>query len=68
MFIVLYACLISSPATCHEEQLNYSVEVAAPMACMMGSQPTIAQWAEAHPQWRVGRWRCVPADRLSRDI
>jgi len=68
MFIVLYACLISAPATCREEHINFSTEIAAPMTCMMGSQATIAQWNEAHPQWRVGRWKCVTADRLSHEI
>ncbi|MEP9354438.1 hypothetical protein ABLE93_12650 [Xanthobacter sp. KR7-65] len=68
MFIVLYACLISAPATCREEHLNFSVEVSAPTACMMSSQVAIAQWSESHPQWQVGRWKCVQADRLSRDI
>ncbi|WP_454914752.1 hypothetical protein [Xanthobacter sediminis] len=68
MFIVLYACLISAPATCREEHINFSMEVSAPMACMSTSQATIAQWTETHPQWRVGRWKCVEADRLSHDI
>ncbi|ABS65292.1 hypothetical protein Xaut_0033 [Xanthobacter versatilis] len=68
MFVVLYACLITAPATCREERINVSVEVAAPTACMMSSQFTIAQWSEEHPQWQVGRWKCVPASRLSRDI
>lgn len=68
MFILLYACLISAPATCREERISWSVEVEAPMACMMRSQVAIAQWSEAHPQWHVGRWKCVPADQLSKDI
>lgn len=68
MFIVLYACLLNAPATCREERINFSMDVAAPMACMMTSQATIAEWSQAHPQWRVGRWKCVQADRLSRDI
>ncbi|MFG1299426.1 hypothetical protein V5F49_06470 [Xanthobacter sp. V3C-3] len=67
MFIVLYACLISAPATCREEHINFSMEAAAPTACMMSSQAAIAQWSESHPQWQVGRWKCVPANRLSRD-
>ncbi len=67
MFIVLYACLISAPATCREEHINFSMEASAPMACMTTSQATIAQWSEAHPQWHVGRWKCVPANRLYRD-
>lgn len=68
MFIVLYACLISAPATCREEHINFSMEVSAPMACMTTSQTTLAQWSESHPQWRIGRWKCVPAERLSHDI
>jgi len=67
MFIVLYACLISAPATCREERINVSMEAAAPTACLMSSQFTVAQWSEEHPQWQVGRWKCVPASRLSRD-
>lgn len=68
MFIVLYACLVTAPATCREEHINFSMEVNAPMACMMSSQPVIAQWVEAHPRWQVGRWKCVPGERLYRDI
>jgi len=68
MFIVLYACLISAPATCREERINFTMEAAAPLACISTSQATIAQWSETHPQWRVGRWKCVPGDRMSHDI
>lgn len=68
MFIVLYACLISAPATCREERINVSMEATAPTACIMSSQFTIAQWSEEHPQWQVGRWKCVPSNRLFRDI
>lgn len=68
MFIVLYACLISAPATCREEKLSFSLEASAPMTCMMSSQQAIAQWSESHPQWQIGRWKCVAADRLMRDI
>ncbi|MDQ0507497.1 hypothetical protein [Xanthobacter agilis] len=68
MFIVLYACLIQAPATCREEYINFSMEVSAPLACMTSSQVTLAQWSQSHPQWRIGRWKCVPADRLSHDI
>ncbi|MFS8036332.1 hypothetical protein ACI7BZ_05070 [Xanthobacter sp. AM11] len=67
MFIVLYACLISAPATCREEHINFSMEASAPSACMMSSQAAIAQWSETHPQWQVGRWKCVPGSRLYRD-
>lgn len=68
MFIVLYACLINAPTTCREERISVSVEATAPTACVMSSQFTIAQWSEEHPQWQVGRWKCVPGNRLFRDI
>ncbi|WP_029003327.1 hypothetical protein [Azorhizobium doebereinerae] len=68
MYILLYVCLIGAPGTCKEERINWSAEEALPMACIMRSQAAIAEWAEGHPQWHVGRWKCVPASRLPRDI
>lgn len=67
MFIVLYACLVSAPATCREEHINFSMEASATSACIMSSQAAIAQWTQSHPQWQVGRWKCVPANRLSHE-
>ncbi|MDQ0467103.1 hypothetical protein [Labrys wisconsinensis] len=68
MLIVLSACLIASPATCREERINWSMEDATPMRCLMLSQETLAQWKESHPRWQIARWSCVPRDRVTNAI
>lgn len=55
--LVFIACLQSSPDICREQQLLYA-EAMTPMRCLMEAQPHLAQWRNAHPDWRVARWRC----------
>jgi len=54
------ACLAQSPDVCEERRLTFA-EPLTPMACMMGAQPQLAQWAERHPKWRIDRWACRKA-------
>lgn len=58
MELIVLACLIATPADCHEERLRFSMEPVASHACMIGAPPLLAQWSMSHPAWRVARWRC----------
>jgi hypothetical protein len=59
VLILMSVCLLSSPANCHEERLNFAYENVSAMACMVRSQSAIAEWQEGHPDWHVTRWRCA---------
>jgi hypothetical protein len=59
MLILLSVCLLSSPADCHEERLNFAFDTVSAMACMVNSQAMIAEWQQGHPAWQVTRWRCA---------
>jgi hypothetical protein len=56
--LILLACLVATPNTCHEERVRVSMEPISGQACMLGAPPLIAQWSMTHPAWRVARWRC----------
>jgi hypothetical protein len=61
MELVLSICLLTSPGDCREERISISMEQTAPMQCMIGAQPMIAEWTNTHPKWKVAKWRCGPA-------
>ena len=63
MELVLAICMLTAPGECREERLSISMEDTAPMQCMIGAQPIIAEWAQTHPKWKVERWRCGVAGR-----
>ncbi len=54
--LLFVACLSASPSDCEERSLLYTDMT--PMACMMAAQPELAKWAETHPTWTIGRWKC----------
>ena len=58
--LVFVACLLSAPERCEEKALLFAD--VTPMACMMGAQPQLAQWAETHPKWSIARWSCRLVD------
>jgi hypothetical protein len=58
MELVVLVCLITTPGTCHEERVRFSMEPVTGRACMVAAPPFLAQWSMAHPDWRVARWRC----------
>lgn len=59
--LLVSVCLISDPTQCKDVNLVYTDEALTPMQCMMGAQPEIAKWIEAHPQWTLKRWTCQKA-------
>ena len=68
MFIVLSVCLMSSPQTCREEHLRWSLEASNSVACLLNAQEVIAKWQESHTEWVIQRWRCAPKGALLTDI
>ena len=59
MLLLMTICLIANPTSCREERLSFSFEETNPMACMVHAQSALADWQKTHPDWRIGRWRCV---------
>lgn len=55
--LVFLVCLAGSPDTCEEREIPIH-ETVTPMRCLMGAQPTLAEWRATHPGWRVASWRC----------
>ena len=68
MELILFVCLVSTPATCREEFVSVSLEPIPATRCMGGAQPMIAEWTAAHPRWRVARWRCGVPGAQGRQI
>ena len=55
--IVLSTCLISDPSICRDQTIPLTADVST-VRCLAMAPPHVAKWNEAHPQWRVMRWRC----------
>ena len=55
--LVFVACMQTQPNVCQEQNLLFA-EAMSPMTCLMQAQPRLAEWANTHPGWRVGSWRC----------
>ncbi|MDQ0303482.1 hypothetical protein [Ancylobacter polymorphus] len=69
MELILSICLIASPGTCREEAVSVGLEAPpAPMQCMIGAMPVIAEWTETHPKWKVLKWRCASPGAGGREI
>ncbi len=58
-------CLITSPGHCKDVHLTYTADSVTPRQCMMFGQSELAKWNEAHPKYRVDKWRCQPAGRVA---
>jgi hypothetical protein len=55
MDLIVLACTLASPGTCHEYHLVFQSSGSL-RACTMQAQPYLAQWIGEHPQLRVARW------------
>lgn len=64
MILIVAACLAAAPADCREERIPLAAPT--PIACLAVGQPTLAEWAAAHPKWRIVGFRCVEARWLER--
>lgn len=63
--LVFIACLASSENDCQQQSLLYTDM--SPTACMMAAQPELAKWVEAHPKFRIAKWRCETVNFAERD-
>jgi hypothetical protein len=64
--LLISVCLIHQPATCKDVHLSYVAEALTPYACLMRAQPELARWAEAHPKWRIEKWRCQDPKQVAK--
>lgn len=55
--IIFTACLLASPTDCEEHRLFAGIDEPA-LQCVLTAQQRLAEWASAHPKFRVERWRC----------
>src|SRR5262249_12895776 len=66
--IILAVCLISSPTTCREVQVNvtpdYGASVQLPMYCARHGQLEAQKWIAEHPTWRIEKWSCYPSGKV----
>lgn len=54
--LLFVACLATSPDNCSERSLVFTD--VSPMQCLMGAQPELAKWANAHPNFEVKSFKC----------
>jgi hypothetical protein len=66
--IILATCLIGSPATCKDIAIYVTPEQGAslqlPYHCARQGQLEVQKWIADHPDWRVQKWSCPPANRV----
>lgn len=54
--------------TCMEAEWQVEPTTAIPHNCMAALNERAPQWLMKHPGFTVRRFKCVPADRVQRDI
>lgn len=54
--LLFVACLTTAPDECRERSMVFTD--ITPMTCLMGAQPELAKWVNAHPNFMVQSWRC----------
>ncbi len=65
--LVFTICMIDSPDMCEQRDLLVYDEMPV-MACVMGAMPELATWREAHPNWRISRWRCEDDQNMRSEL
>ena len=63
--LLFVACLAASPENCSERSLVYTD--ITPAMCLMGAQPELAKWINAHPNYRIQSWKCRQVSFAERD-
>jgi hypothetical protein len=58
MDLIVLACTVLNPVTCHEYHLMFQGGGSL-RACVMQAQPYLAQWMGEHPNLRIARWHCA---------
>jgi hypothetical protein len=64
--LLLAVCLIDEPSACKDVSLTFDPESVSLLQCVMGAQPQLAEWSEAHPKWRIAHWSCGIAGKLAK--
>lgn len=54
--LIFVVCLSATPTTCENRAMQF-VDMTT-TTCVMGAQPTLAQWVNEHPGWQIRRWTC----------
>ena len=63
--LLFVACLSTSPSDCQERSLIFTD--ITPNQCMMGAQPELAKWVNAHPNYQISKWRCQMVQTAEHD-
>ena len=70
--IVLATCLIGSPITCKDIEIQLTPENGAslqlPFYCFRQGQIEGQKWIAEHPEWRITKWSCPPAGKVDRKV
>jgi hypothetical protein len=66
MFIELAFIACTVMGSCRDVSLSYAPESVTVMTCLMGAQPELAKWTNAHPGYQVKRWSCGVAGRYAK--
>ena len=61
--LAFVVCLLRAPSLCEERYIAFLPEVSL-MSCMIGAEPQLAEWIEAHPDRLIARWSCQPVGGL----
>jgi hypothetical protein len=60
--LILLACLLANPSECREFHVLFQASGSL-QGCAIRAQPYLAQWAGAHPAYRIARWHCAWPDQ-----
>jgi hypothetical protein len=63
--LVLIYCLIANANSCIEKRPVFD-GVASVSGCMVGAQPTAAEFLREHPGYRLAAWKCEIGKRLEK--
>jgi hypothetical protein len=54
--LLFVVCLSADPTQCQERSLVFTDITET--TCVIGAQPELAKWSEAHPRYDIRRWTC----------
>lgn len=63
--LLFVACMATAPDNCAERSLVFTD--VSPMQCMMGAQPELAKWVNAHPNFEIKSFKCRMVSFAERD-
>ena len=66
IWLIIVACLASSPQHCREFDgggIEADNTIAGMLSCGLQGQEMAAQWEESHPGWEVSKISCQSGDK-----